>query len=228
MGNYLKLFDTVSEQNTFRNGSSYVEPHVSCLSDGSGVKYNKYFDANGYSYVDLGLPSGILWATCNLGAETPESFGDYYAWGETSTKSTYSWPTYRWSQSSPEKYTSADGAIRLDLEDDAAHVNWGGSWVIPTLSNWQELKNNCTMTTEQINNINCFKFSNNNQNLIIPKAGHINNSTLSGGNDCAYYWTSTNKSDAVADDYYGDSNLSTSSTRQKMRGLSIRPVLIKI
>ena len=131
MANYLKLFDTVSEQNTFRNGSSYVEPHVSCLSDGSSVKYNKYFNANGHTYVDLGLPSGILWASCNLGADNPEDFGENYTWA-------------------PSEYTECED---YPLEYDQARQIMGGTWKVPAPGHYTELKNNTTVTRTTLNDV---------------------------------------------------------------------------
>ena len=91
---------------------------------------------NGREYVDLGLPSGTMWATCNIGANYPEDYGDYYAWGETETKSNYDWSTYKWCKGSEDTltkyctdndYGTVDNKTVLDPEDDAAHVKWGGS-----------------------------------------------------------------------------------------------------
>ena len=107
---------------------------------------------NGHEYVDLGLPSGLKWATCNVGASSPEDYGDYYAWGETETKSTYNWSTYKWcngSSSTLTKYCTdssrgtVDDKTTLDLEDDVAHVKWGGDWRMPTRQNYSELIYNC-------------------------------------------------------------------------------------
>ena len=83
--------------------------------------------------VDLGL--SVKWATCNVGADTPEGYGDYFAWGETSPKSTYNASTYLWCNGSITaltKYNTVDNKIVLDLADDAAHVIWGDSWRMPT------------------------------------------------------------------------------------------------
>ena len=114
---------------------------------------------NGHEYVDLGLPSGTKWATCNVGANAPEEFGNYYAWGETTApKDDYYWDTYKWcagSQTTLTKYCNdanygnngfTDGKNTLDPEDDAAAVNWGGTWRMPTHDDWVELRDNCTWT----------------------------------------------------------------------------------
>jgi hypothetical protein len=97
------------------------------------------------SYVDLGLPSGTLWATCNIGANSPEEYGYYFAWGETEGyndgKTTFDWSTYKWCNGSYDsltkyKYSSSYGTYdyktELDLDDDAAYVNWGAEWCMPS------------------------------------------------------------------------------------------------
>ena len=95
---------------------------------------------NGHEYVDLGLPSGTLWATCNVGADTPESYGDYFAWGETEPKTTYDWSTYKYCVGEYDRLTKycsdttygyngfTDNLYVLQLSDDAASVNWGEGW----------------------------------------------------------------------------------------------------
>lgn len=101
---------------------------------------------NGHDWVDLGLPSGIKWATCNIGADAPEKVGDYFAWGETATKSTYDWSTYFDSANNKgtkfNKYDTKKKTI-LELSDDAAHVNWGGNWRMPTNHEIDELYDYC-------------------------------------------------------------------------------------
>ncbi|MBO5975390.1 MAG: hypothetical protein J6P95_06730, partial [Paludibacteraceae bacterium] len=96
---------------------------------------------NGFGYIDLGLPSGLKWATCNVGADSPEEYGDYFAWGETTSKTTYDWSTYKWCNGSyytmtkycdNSYYGIVDDKTVLDPEDDAAFVNMGGSWRMPT------------------------------------------------------------------------------------------------
>ncbi|MCQ2319676.1 MAG: hypothetical protein MJZ90_12290 [Bacteroidales bacterium] len=103
-----------------------------------------------HEYVDLGLPSGLLWATCNVGADSPEDYGDYFAWGETETKSDYDWDTYKWCNGSyntltkyntKSSYGTVDNKTTLELSDDAARANWGGSWRMPTEAEFQELIN---------------------------------------------------------------------------------------
>ena len=112
--------------------------------------------ANGHEYVDLGLPSGTLWATCNVGASKPEEYGDYFAWGETKPKSDYSWETYKWCKGSSKTMTKyctnskygyngfTDDLWELLPEDDAATVNWGSGWQTPSLAQLKELFNSIT------------------------------------------------------------------------------------
>lgn len=113
-----------------------------------------------HAYVDLGL--SVKWATCNVGASKPEEAGDYFAWGETRPKSHYDWSTYKYcfngSKRKITKYNSickygyekyVDNDSILDLSDDAAYMNWGGSWRMPTKKEWLELINNCTVTYEE-------------------------------------------------------------------------------
>lgn len=119
--------------------------------------------ANGHEYVDLGLPSGTLWATCNVGASKPEEYGDYFAWGETTGyndgKTEFSWSTYKWcngTENTMTKYCNdsnygnngyTDTWTELEPEDDAAYVNWGSEWRMPSLDQMNELINSSYTTT---------------------------------------------------------------------------------
>jgi uncharacterized protein (TIGR02145 family) len=109
--------------------------------------------------VDLGLPSGLKWASFNVGANNPYEYGNYYAWGETEPKPNYNWPTYKWCNGDYNKLTKyctqssfwnssdpMDNKTVLDPEDDAASANWGGNWRMPTEEEWNELWANCTCT----------------------------------------------------------------------------------
>ncbi len=156
-------------------------------------------------WVDLGLPSGTKWATCNVGATKPEEYGNYYAWGETSTKSTYSWSTYKWcngSSSTLTKYNTSssfgtvDYKTVLELADDAARANWGGAWRMPTDAKWTELRNNCTWTwTDDYNGTGVagqIVMSNINGNSIfLPAAGGRGEDGLSGAGDYGRYYSSS-------------------------------------
>ena len=146
-----------------------------------------------HAYVDLGLPSGLLWATCNVGAEAPEDYGDYFAWGETQPKDTYNWSTYQYYDgSNVTKYTGSDGLTTLLPEDDAATANWGSDWRMPTKEEWQELYNNTTVTWTTQNGVNGRLFTASNGNsLFLPAAGCRSSSSLYDAGSNGYYWSSS-------------------------------------
>lgn len=104
---------------------------------------NKVIVINGHQFVDLGLPSGLLWARTNIGASSASDDGDYFAWGETKSKSSYFSSTYNWGNDEMTKYNSSDGKTTLDSEDDAATVNWGAPCRMPDTSEFEELYNKC-------------------------------------------------------------------------------------
>ena len=145
----------------------------------------------GHDYVDLGLPSGTLWATCNVGASRPEDYGDYFAWGETTAKDTYNWSTYRYCNGSSTTLTKycydanygnngfTDNLTTLQSSDDAATANWGNGWRMPTSTEMQELIDNCTFEWTIQNGVNGGKFTGPNGNSIfMPAAGYHNASGI--------------------------------------------------
>ena len=143
---YLKLFQDHGDYQGFVSGDTMEKPNVSHCIEENEVHYNPIPDPyNGHAYVDLGLPSGTLWAKMNVGAQTETDYGLYFAWGETegyadaSTKA-FSWDDYKYDpEGSNPKYYSGDSLINLDLEDDAAHVNMGGDWHMPNTTQCYEL-----------------------------------------------------------------------------------------
>lgn len=152
----------------------------------------------------LGLPSGTLWATCNIGANSPEEFGDYFAWGETEPKEFYGWGNYKWlnlidgqyieltKYSTDIEYGMMDGKTVLDPEDDAAYVNWGPSWGMPTKEQFLELITRCGYGKKStLNGVNGRLFTGPNGNTIfLPAAGvRMNDSFEYAGSD-GYYWSS--------------------------------------
>ena len=154
---------------------------------------------NGHEYVDLGL--SVKWATCNIGATTPEDYDHYYAWGETKPQSTYNWSTYKWCNGSSSTFTkyntsssfgTVDNKTVLDLADDAANANWGGAWRMPTDAEWQELRDNCTWTWTTLNGINGVEVKGPNGNSIfLPAAGYRGNNDLYSAGDFGHYWSSS-------------------------------------
>ena len=151
-----------------------------------------------HEYVDLGLPSGTLWATMNIGANAPEEFGDYFAWGETEPKDDYSWTTYKWCEGTSESMTkyccvdfsgTVDGKSELDPEDDAAYVNWGEDWRMPTYEQVMELLNNCTWTMTTVNGVSGRLVTGPNGNtMFMPIPGFRIHEELKDPS-WAYYWT---------------------------------------
>ena len=142
---------------------------------------------NGHPYVDLGLPSGTLWATCNVGANSPEEFGGYFAWGETSPKSehqSYNYALGFWDSDYPDcnmiKYNSSDGLTVLLPENDAARENMGGEWRMPTAEQMRELSSNTTLSQHTINGIKgCLLTSRNNgRTIFFPYMGWSQNGEI--------------------------------------------------
>ena len=155
---------------------------------------------DGYEYVDLGL--SVKWATCNVGANSPEEYGSYYAWGETEEKENYSWSTYKWCNGSYDtmtkyctssSYGTVDNKTVLDLEDDVAHVKWGGSWRMPTLEEQKELKNNCTWSWTTQNGVNGYKVTSktNGNSIFLPAAGYRRGTYLYDSGSDGNYWSSS-------------------------------------
>ncbi len=154
-----------------------------------------------YNAVDLGLPSGTLWADRNVGADAPEAYGDYFAWGETETKDNYAWSTYKWCNGSDRtqtkyctnsSYGTVDNKTVLELEDDAAYVNMGAEWRMPTLTEQIELLDNCTWEWTTQNGVNGRKVTGPNGNSIfLPAAGYRYGSSLSSAVSYGYFWSSS-------------------------------------
>ena len=198
-------------------------------------------------YVDLGLPSGIKWATCNVGATKPEEYGNYYAWGETEPKTTYDWNTYKWGTATYDEeyewwdletqtkyctnsdYGTVDNKTVLDLEDDAARANWGGAWRMPTDAEWTELRENCTWTWTTKNGVNGYevKSKTNGNSIFLPAAGYRLGDDLFYAGKFGYYWSSSLNTDhpngAWDVGFYSDDVGRNDGSRYF--GLSVRPVL---
>ncbi len=157
-----------------------------------------------HDYVDLGLPSGTLWATCNVGANSPEEYGDYFAWGETAPKDDYIWTTYKYCNGGYAKLTKycnksdygnngfTDNLTTLVPSDDAATANWGSDWCMPSDDQWEELLENTTNVWTIQNGVNGMLFTGNNGNsLFLPAAGLRWDSYLDDGGSNGDYWSSS-------------------------------------
>ena len=202
-------------------------------------------------WVDLGLPSGLLWATRNVGAQSPTDFGKYYAWGEITTKSDYSWETYIYGSRYGSKYELSkyntinfgdqnnyfyqtvgryfsgvnDNLITLEPVDDAATVNYGGR--TPTSEEWQELMNNTTRDSITINGVEgLLLVGPNGMRLFLPAAG-IRSGTQYLSSSCfGSYWSSSLKTDFPAYAYYirYDSGRVDFGEISRADGLTVRAV----
>ena len=204
----------------------YVE-----VNDGGNVE-------NSHEYVDLGL--SVKWATCNVGAESPEEYGDYFAWGETQPKSTYNLSTYKWCNGSyntqtkyntNSSYGTVDNKTQLELSDDAARANWGGSWRMPTDAELTELRENCTWTWTTQNGVYGYKVTSKkssytNKSIFLPAAGYRGGSSLDGAGSYGDYWSSS-LSTGSPDYAYGlgfDSDDVLRCHGNRYYGRSVRPV----
>ena len=192
---------------------------------------------NGHKFVDLGLPSGLLWATCNVGAGTAADDGNYYAWGETDSKSYYDWSTYKYGTSSSNltKYNSTDGKTSLDKEDDAAYVNWGISCRMPTNDEFGELLNssNCTwtwtsMTTSSGSSISGYQVTSkkNGNSIFLPASSCRSDGSPYYHGSYGYYWSSTLNSSYSSNAYYlpFDSSGYYRNYGYRCYGRTVRPV----
>lgn len=186
-------------------------------SDYCAEKSVTFGETNGVEYVDLDLPSGNLWATMNIGADENDVCGNYYAWGETSTKNSFdinNYVFYKDESTDEDEYGEfndgftkyvvqdnyhyygfkkfADNKVTLDLSDDVAHVTLGGSWRIPTQCDFEELKDNCKMKWTSYQGVQGYKFTASNGNSIfMPASGNVYYDRVYEYDHTGCYWTST-------------------------------------
>ena len=217
------------------------EPNNNGNNNGGGNSGN----SNTHAYVDLGLPSGTLWATCNVGADTPESYGDYFDWGETQPKDYYDWSTYQhgnWNGSYYKltKYCNqsaygyngfADNLIVLQPSDDAATANWGDGWCMPTEVQWNELYQNTNNKWTTQNGVNGWLFTaSNGDSLFLPAAGFRWDDVLDNVGLDGFYWSSSlftdNPSNAWGFFFFKNSDVygGMYSSFRGIRGHSVRAV----
>ena len=191
---------------------------------------NKKPIENGHEYVDLGL--SVKWATCNVGAESPEECGTYFQWGETNEDKVCDWSTYKWCNgyySDLTKYNENDNITTIELCDDAASVNWGGAWRMPTSAEWKELLNNCTWKQTNKNGTSGYIITATNGNSIfLPFAGYLMDGAVYGKIKYGFYWSSSLNTENLRCAYRLDvrSNsayLGINSTNRD-EGQSVRPV----
>ena len=228
----LNIFSSVAEYENAKSGGVLNAPNVSFVDEDSSVRYLLELDPyNGYEYVDLGLPSGLKWATCNVGASSPEEYGLYFAWGETigytandvtSKVRSFSTKVYK---AGPAASISAD----LTLEQDAAHVNLGGNWRMPTKAECQELINNCNVVwTDNYNGTGVvgkvFTSKINGNSVFFPAAGYCSYSTVSSVVSDGFYWSASWDSSAKAWYFNFSSGGQNVFNNSRYSGLSVRGV----
>lgn len=198
---------------------------------------------DGHEYVDLGLPSGTLWATCNLGADTPEDYGDYYAWGEVVTKEVYDWGSYRYGNYIDNRYELnkyctnknwgiegfVDSLIVLEPDDDVVRAVWGTDWRMPSKEDWDELYNNTTLTWATQNGVGGLLVTGKNGNTIfLPATG----SYLDGefiNPDVGIYWSNTlniYSSERSWGLYFTSDNCHVCGSNDRNRGQCVRAVRV--
>lgn len=194
---------------------------------------------NNHAYVDLGLPSGTMWATCNIGASKPEGCGYYFAWGESSPKSIYNTKNYKYARSRRLKLTKyctqkdkgyrgfTDNLSTLEPSDDAATVNWGKGWRTPTLDDWSELFQHTRHEYAQIGLVRGHRFyGSNGKSIFLPAAGSWQkNDEPYNVNTVGGYWSSSvlEEDPTYAGEIYFDM-YADAQGRPRWVGLSVRPV----
>ena len=188
--------------------------------------------------VDLGL--SVYWGTTNIGASKPEDYGDYYAWGETEPKESYSWSTYKFGTSSSgpffkyntsDSYGTVDNKTVLEPEDDVASVKLGGEWRMPTDAEWTELRTKCTWTWTTNYNGTGVKgqivTATNGNSIFLPAAGYRRDTKLYDAGSYGYYWSSSLNTDKPSIAWYVNFNSGTVRRRDygyRSYGQSVRPV----
>ena len=208
---YSKLFNTHNEYEIYKNGQDYILPNVSICYTDLHVHYEKEIDPfNGHEYVDLGLPSGTLWAKCNVGATTETDYGMYFQWGDTqgytlsqvgveTGKKGFAWADYKYGTYDSSdttnygmtKYNVTDGKMSLDITDDAARVNMGGEWTMPTDTQISEL---ITLSHSVVtkNSVVGMEFTGTNGNtLFVPFSGIAHDGSVDNIGGEGYVWSSS-------------------------------------
>ena len=210
---------------------------VSCSSDDDEEEKKNDVVADKHEYVDLGLPSGTLWATCNVGASKPEEFGDYFAWGEIEPRASYD-DNYKWNKDG--RYTkycassdwgNVDNQLELLPEDDAATANWGSDWCTPSKDQFNELIKSDYTTIAQAtqNGVDGWKITSkkNGKTLFFPTAGERWYDDFLGNNECCCWTRSVEEKGSIAAYLLKISEWAGAELRPREEGVPIRPVRVK-
>lgn len=225
-------------------GTSYTDGQAVTLTENVTLyaQWRLYSGVlNGHEWVDLGLPSGTLWATCNVGADSPTAYGDYFAWGETEPQpnNTYDWTTYKYANGDSKALTKycnrslfgyegfTDNIVKILPEDDAATVNWGEGWRLPTTAEAFELREHCSYAWTSQDGVNGrLIIGPNGNSIFLPAAGSINNGNYNQTGNACYCWTNTLYLDYPSDSwslyFFPDSFGKNFFGRDN--GFSVRPV----
>ena len=237
MCEYLKLFDAHSGYTTYIDGNEVMLPNVSFCASENEVHYNPLIT---HTYVDLGLPSGTKWGVMNIGAENETDYGLYFAWGETkgytgiTEEKKFIWDDYKYgTESNLTKYNTTDGLTTLEPSDDAATVNWGGKWRMPTIEQFNELLDPSNCTNEWVEDYNgsgvngrLFTSVRNSKTLFFPAAGYCYDGSLNGTGVYGDFWScALSSGDEVgAQDLYFSSGEVGLGSSHRVLGLPVRPV----
>lgn len=218
----VELKSNSSKKVTFLNGIKAGSIYTLGWED-----YEEVNEINGHEYVDLGL--SVKWATCNVGANAPEEYGDYFAWGETETKSEYTeenCPTYGLSISELQSQGYIDGAGNLNPQYDAAAANWGGDWRMPTYDELKELISKCNWMWTTQNGVKGYKVTSktNGNSIFLPVAGYRSGSSLNGAGNYGHYWSSSRSSDGAYRLFFNSFGPAVDDNNRNS-GKSVRPVI---
>ena len=210
------LVETVIDNNVLRGESETITIGEEAVT----INIVLHSENGGYTFVDLGLPSGTLWAECNLGAKKPEEYGTYFAWGEIATKDLFSWNTYSIG-------SELDSVTRLDASHDAATANLGDNWRIPSREDFDELYSTCTREWTTRNNVYGYQLTGpNGKSIFLPAAGGRGDGNIYEGGSCGFYWLSSVYTDDTqfAWGFLIDADSFYETSYYRMYGQTIRPV----
>ena len=211
---------------------------VGCKKENNDTNGGNY---DGHEYVDLGLPSGTLWATCNVGADNPEDTGDYFAWGETETKDMYDWKQYKYitivdndfkltkycTDSNCGYYGFVDSLTVLEPVDDVAVAKWGTGWRMPTAEEFNELYQNTTFTWTTVNGVDGrLAVGSNGNSIFLPATGfRLDDELICMG--LGLYWSSSLQTVSQISAWslhFDDVNCHVCGTYERSRGQCVRAV----